>query len=95
MKKTAVPSSLFLPAAISSWSVDQIQQLRRLASEGLPVSEIAGELRRTVSAVRNKAGMHGISLARTMQGACDAASSGRGTVNEEEHASLGTGLPRL
>jgi len=46
----------------SAWATEDIQRLRVLASEGMALIEIARELRRTVSAVRNKAGMHGISV---------------------------------
>ena len=52
------------PASGSSWSVADIRLLRELAQQGLPPSSIARALGRTQSAVRNKAGMHGISLQR-------------------------------
>jgi hypothetical protein len=55
-------SSFFLPAPGNAWSIDKIQTLRRLAQQGLSVKEIAAVLRRTESAVRNKAVMQGISL---------------------------------
>ena len=38
--------------------------MRELADQGWGAEAIAARLRRTVSAVRNKAGMHGISLQR-------------------------------
>jgi len=55
-------SNFLLPAAGNSWSSDQIRTLRRLAGEGLPAKQIAMAMKRTESAIRNKAGMHGISL---------------------------------
>ncbi|MET0498591.1 MAG: hypothetical protein ABW106_10040 [Steroidobacteraceae bacterium] len=55
-------SNFLLPAAGNSWSSDQIRTLRKLAGEGLPAKQIAMAMKRTESAIRNKAGMHGISL---------------------------------
>ncbi|MDY6949314.1 MAG: hypothetical protein SXG53_26795 [Pseudomonadota bacterium] len=46
----------------NEWSSADLQQLRELAGTGTPLVTIAATLRRTTSAVRNKAGMHGISL---------------------------------
>ena len=46
-----------LPAA---WAVNDIQLLRQLSLQGWTVEAIANRLGRTASAVRNKAGMHGI-----------------------------------
>jgi hypothetical protein len=40
----------------------EIRQLRELAQQGIALASIAAALRRSESAVRNKAGMHGISL---------------------------------
>lgn len=37
--------------------------LKSLAQTGAPIDEIARTLKRSASAIRNKAGMHGISLA--------------------------------
>ena len=45
-----------------NWSSAELRQLRALALLGTPLQSIALELRRTKSAVRNKAAMHGISL---------------------------------
>jgi len=45
------------------WSSVELKQLRELTDAGVGVEIIALRLRRTVSAVRNKAGMHGFSLA--------------------------------
>jgi len=60
---TANPSALRPRAAAAhGWSNAQIRLLRELALQGLPVSAIAAQLRRSESAIRNKAGLHGISL---------------------------------
>ncbi|HEY6644825.1 hypothetical protein [Povalibacter sp.] len=45
-----------------AWSSEDIRLLRQLASDGLPLEIIAARLRRSPSAVRNKATMHGVSL---------------------------------
>ena len=45
-----------------SWSREEIRQLRELADAGVPAHVIAARLRRTVSAIKNKAGIHGISV---------------------------------
>lgn len=44
------------------WSSEDVQQLRELAQAGVPSETIAARLRRTHSAIRNKAAMHGISI---------------------------------
>lgn len=54
--------SIFVPAANNSWSIEEVRKLRDHAQSGRSVREIARELNRTESSVRNKAGMHGISL---------------------------------
>ncbi|MFC4307902.1 hypothetical protein ACFPN2_02305 [Steroidobacter flavus] len=46
----------------NEWSSDDLHRLRELAATGTPLNAIAAALRRTTSAVRNKAGMQGISL---------------------------------
>jgi hypothetical protein len=46
----------------NEWSSEDLRRLRELAATGTPLNAIAAALRRTSSAVRNKAGMHGISL---------------------------------
>ena len=46
----------------SEWSSTDLRLLRELAANGTPVEAIASALRRTASGIRNKAGMHGISL---------------------------------
>lgn len=48
----------------NTWSTDQIRQLRQLATAGASLDTICVTLRRTRSAIRNKATMHGISLKR-------------------------------
>ena len=45
------------------WSSAELKQLRELTDTGTGVEIIAARLKRSVSAVRNKAGMHGFSLA--------------------------------
>jgi hypothetical protein len=49
-------------ARFKLWSSHELQQLRTLAQEGVPLNRIADTLRRSECAVRNKAGIHGISL---------------------------------
>jgi len=46
------------------WSMEEIRTLRYLVAQGLPLEEIAIALGRSQCAVRNKAGIHGISLKR-------------------------------
>lgn len=46
----------------NEWSSADLRRLRELAELGTPLDAIATTLRRTTSAIRNKAGMHGISL---------------------------------
>ncbi len=45
------------------WSSAELKQLRELTGAGIGVEIIATRLKRSVSAVRNKACMHGFSLA--------------------------------
>lgn len=63
---------------VNSWSSSQIRQLRDLALQGFTVGAIAAHLRRSESAIRNKAGMHGISLRSAERGACAADQEQRG-----------------
>jgi hypothetical protein len=51
------------PSAAKMWSSADLKQLREFTDAGIAVEIIAARLQRTVSAVRNKAGMHGFSLA--------------------------------
>jgi len=46
----------------NDWSSEDLRRLRELAATGTPLDDIAAALRRTTSAVKNKAGMQGISL---------------------------------
>lgn len=46
----------------NEWSSDELRRLRELAATGAAPGTIAATLRRTESAIRNKAGLHGISL---------------------------------
>ena len=48
----------------NTWSTEEIRQLRQLATGGASLDTICVTLRRTRSAIRNKATMHGISLKR-------------------------------
>jgi hypothetical protein len=65
---------MFPPTISASWSGEQLRRLRELAAESVPIETIAMLLRRTPSAIRNKAAMHGISLrARTWQEKADCA----------------------
>jgi hypothetical protein len=47
---------------VNTWSTDEIRRLRQLATTGASLDTICVTLRRTRSAIRNKATMHGISL---------------------------------
>ncbi|MFL6617697.1 MAG: hypothetical protein ACJ8MH_03805 [Povalibacter sp.] len=62
----SVPVSRLSPwrsrTSVKSWSALELKSLRELADAGESVAVIATRLRRTESAIRNKAGMHGISL---------------------------------
>ena len=53
------------PSAAKMWSSAELKQLRELTDAGIDIEAIASRLKRTVSAVRNKACMHGFSLAAT------------------------------
>jgi hypothetical protein len=44
------------------WSMQEVRRLRELAAAGVPIDSIAATLRRTRSAIKNKAGFHAISL---------------------------------
>ncbi len=46
----------------NAWTADAVRRLRELAALGTTVGEIASALERSESAIRNKAGLHGISL---------------------------------
>lgn len=55
-------ASFILPAAANTWSIEDVRRLRELAATGLHLREISLILERSESAVRNKAGLHGIGL---------------------------------
>jgi hypothetical protein len=44
------------------WSMQEVRRLRELAEAGVPIDLIAATLRRTRSAIKNKAGFHAIPL---------------------------------
>ena len=44
------------------WSLQDVRRLRELAQAGVPLESIAATLGRTCAAIRNKAGLHAISL---------------------------------
>lgn len=52
----------------NTWSIEEVRQLRQLAGAGASLDTICVTLRRTRSAIRNKATMHGISLKRCGDG---------------------------
>ncbi|WP_129778448.1 hypothetical protein [Peristeroidobacter soli] len=49
-------------SSLKLWKSEDLRELRQLAQEGVAPADIALRLRRTESAIRNKAGLHGISL---------------------------------
>lgn len=49
-------------AVTNAWSLGDVRRLRELAAQKVPVEAIAATLRRSPSAVKNKASLHGISL---------------------------------
>src|SRR5690349_16784776 len=66
---SASPNSIFRPLprhrrgrSANAWSAEELRRLRELAKRGTPLQLMARLLRRTESAIKNKAGMHGISL---------------------------------
>ena len=46
----------------NAWTSEALRRLRELAALGTRVSDIASALGRSESAIRNKAGLHGIPL---------------------------------
>jgi hypothetical protein len=61
--KCFIPSLARRQSKVTSlWSRDEVSRLRELAQSGASLRMISMTLRRTESAVKNKAGMHGISL---------------------------------
>jgi hypothetical protein len=53
------------PRLSGLWSSEDLGRLRALADSGASLRQIATALRRTESAVRNKACMHGISVQKS------------------------------
>jgi uncharacterized membrane protein len=68
----------FLPSATASWSKDELYKLKAMALVGTPIEAIAKALKRSPSSIRNKAGLHGISLssARSSNRPSNVAASG-------------------
>ena len=60
-----IRAKVFLPEAMVSWSEEELEQLEALARSGASIEDIASALHRSAPAVRNKAGLHGISLIRS------------------------------
>lgn len=60
------------------WSCEELQRLKLMAGEGIPVVAIARALRRSTYSIRNKALDHGISL--TTGGSVRAVSRGENSV---------------
>jgi hypothetical protein len=60
--KTSTASKVFVPSRAASWTTEDLRVLRSLAEQGCSAEIIAARLRRTVSSVRNKVQMHGLSL---------------------------------
>jgi len=57
------PNSRFSRRSTSrEWSTIEIRALRELADAGVSMQAIAAKLHRSVSAVKNKASFHGISV---------------------------------
>jgi hypothetical protein len=51
----------------NAWATADVRRLRDLAGQGISPGQAAKLLRRSESAVRNKAGLHGISFQRQTQ----------------------------
>jgi hypothetical protein len=51
----------------NAWAASDVRRLRELAAQGISPGEAAKLLRRSESAVRNKACLHGISFPRKAQ----------------------------
>jgi len=52
------------------WAMADVRRLRELAEQGMSPSQVAKVLRRSESAVRNKASLHGISFQRRARLVC-------------------------
>jgi hypothetical protein len=51
----------------NAWATADVRRLRELAEQGISPEQAAKLLRRSESAIRNKAGLHGISFQRQVQ----------------------------
>lgn len=51
----------------NAWTTADVRRLRELAAQGISPGEVARLLRRSESAIRNKACLHGISFQRKAQ----------------------------
>lgn len=51
----------------NAWAAEDVRRLRELAEQGISPGQAAKLLRRSESAVRNKACLHGISFQRQVQ----------------------------
>lgn len=72
------------------WTLDAVRRLRELAALGASVSDIASALGRSESAIRNKAGLHGISLIGTAVSATTAEVTDIGLAPLQVRRELGT-----
>lgn len=50
------------PSVNAPWSINEVRRLRELAAQHVSLEMVAHALRRTPSAIRNKATLHGISI---------------------------------
>lgn len=53
-----------LPTPRTSWTDQDVRTLRDGAAQGMPLNALCRLLRKTPSAIRNKAAMHGIALSQ-------------------------------
>ncbi len=53
-----------LPKHLRAWTLDEVRQLRVLASEGHDIQTIARKLRRSISAIERRSRAHGIRISR-------------------------------
>lgn len=65
---SARPRVVFWKAAYrNAWAMTEVRRLRELAEQGISPEQAAKLLRRSESAIRNKACQHGISFQRRAQ----------------------------
>ena len=62
---TRSQAQFVFPKSPAIWTSEELRIMRQLADAGTPIARIAARLRRSPSAIRNKAGLHGISLKRS------------------------------